>query len=47
VLEVVRHGDLLVLGSKGHGAIHATLFGSTVSAVLDRCSVPTVVVRGT
>jgi nucleotide-binding universal stress UspA family protein len=45
LLGTVRHGDLLVLGSNGHGAIHATLFGSTVSSVLDRCTVPTVVVR--
>lgn len=47
LLGTVRHGDMLVLGSNGHGAIHATLFGSTVSTVLDRCSVPTVVVRST
>ena len=47
LLGTVRHGDLLVLGSNGHGAIHSTLFGSTVSSVLDRATVPTVVVRGT
>jgi nucleotide-binding universal stress UspA family protein len=47
LLGVVRHGDLLVMGSNGHGAIHATLHGSTVSSVLDHCSVPTVVVRST
>lgn len=46
LLGVVRHEDLLVLGSHGHGAIHSTLFGSTVNSVLDRCAVPTVVVRG-
>jgi nucleotide-binding universal stress UspA family protein len=46
LLGAVRHGDLLVLGSHGHGAIHSTLFGSTVNSVLDRCAVPTVVVRG-
>ena len=46
LLDTVRHGDLLVVGSKGHGAIHTTLFGSTVSSVLDHCDVPTVVVRG-
>jgi nucleotide-binding universal stress UspA family protein len=45
LLATVRHGDLLVLGSNGHGAVHATLFGSTVNAVLDRSTVPTVVVR--
>jgi nucleotide-binding universal stress UspA family protein len=46
LLGTVRQGDMLVLGSSGHGAIHATLFGSTVSSVVDRCTVPTVVVRG-
>jgi len=45
LLSTVRHGDLLVVGSKGHGAIHTTLFGSTVSTILDQCAVPTVVVR--
>jgi nucleotide-binding universal stress UspA family protein len=45
LLGTVRRGDLLVLGSKGHGAIHSTLFGSTVSTVLDHCTVPTVIVR--
>lgn len=45
LLGLVRPGDLLVLGSNGHGAIHATLFGSTVSSILDRTTVPTVVVR--
>ncbi len=45
LFTTVRHGDLLVVGSKGHGSVHATLFGSTVSTVLDRCPVPTVVVR--
>ncbi len=44
LLGGVRHGDLLVLGASGHGAIHSTLFGSTVKTVLDRCFVPTVVV---
>jgi len=45
LFATVHRGDLLVLGSKGHGAVHTTLFGSTVSTVLDRCVVPTVVVR--
>lgn len=45
LLGTVRQGDLLVLGSKGHGAIHSTLFGSTVNTVLDHCTVPTVIVR--
>ena len=45
LLGLVRHGDTLVLGSKGHGAVHTMLFGSTVVTALDRCKVPTVVVR--
>jgi len=45
LFATVRHGDLLVLGSNGRGAVHAALFGSTVNTVLDRCVVPTVVVR--
>jgi len=47
LLGAVQHGDLLVMGSNGRGAIHATLHGSTVRTVLDHCSVPTVVVRST
>ena len=46
LLETVRDGDLLVIGSRGRGAIAGNLFGSTVNTVLDRCAVPTVVVRG-
>jgi nucleotide-binding universal stress UspA family protein len=45
LLGTVRQGDVLVLGSNGHGAIHSTLFGSTVNTVLDHCTVPTVIVR--
>jgi nucleotide-binding universal stress UspA family protein len=41
----VRDGDLLVLGSRGRGAVVAGLFGSTVNAVLERAAVPVVVVR--
>jgi nucleotide-binding universal stress UspA family protein len=43
--ETVRDGDLLVLGSRGHGSLVAGLIGSTVNAVLDRAQVPVVVVR--
>ena len=46
VLQAVRDGDLLVLGSRGRGAVVAGLFGSTVNSVLDHCGVPVVVVRG-
>jgi nucleotide-binding universal stress UspA family protein len=47
LLATVRDGDLLVVGSEGHGSVHTTLFGSTVSTLLDQCPVPTVVVRTT
>ncbi|MGZ4791570.1 MAG: universal stress protein [Ilumatobacteraceae bacterium] len=46
LLAAVRDGDLLVLGSRGRGSLTAGLFGSTVNAVLDRCAIPVVVVRG-
>lgn len=46
ILASVLDGDLLVLGSRGRGAIAANLFGSTVNTVLDRSAVPVVVVRG-
>ncbi len=46
LLGVVRDGDLLVLGSRGHGTARSGLFGSTVNSVLDRCAVPVVVIRG-
>lgn len=47
LLETVRDGDLLVIGSRGRGALAANLFGSTVNHVLDGSAVPVVVVRGT
>jgi nucleotide-binding universal stress UspA family protein len=46
LLEIVRDGDLLVIGSRGRGALAANLFGSTVNTVLDRSAVPVAVVRG-
>lgn len=45
LLETARDGDLIVLGSRGRGAVAAGLFGSTVNAVLERASAPVVVVR--
>lgn len=45
LLDTVRDGDLLVLGSRGHGALIAGILGSTVNTVLDRANVPVVVVR--
>ena len=46
VLDSVRDGDLLVMGSRGRGAVRSGLFGSTVYNVLDHSAVPVVVVRG-
>jgi nucleotide-binding universal stress UspA family protein len=47
LLESVRDGDLLVLGSHGHGGLRSRLLGSTVNSVLDAAAVPVVVVRAT
>ena len=46
VLDSVRDGDLLVMGSRGRGPVRSGLFGSTVHNVLDQSAVPVVVVRG-
>ncbi len=46
LLDTVRDGDLLVVGSRGRGPLRARLFGSTVNSVLESCAVPVVVVRG-
>ena len=46
ILESVRDGDLLVLGSRGRGAVRSGLFGSVVNSVLDHAAVPVVVVPG-
>jgi nucleotide-binding universal stress UspA family protein len=45
LIDELRDGDLLVLGSRGHGSFVAGLLGSTVNAVLDRAHVPVIVVR--
>ena len=47
LLEAVRDGDLLVLGSHGRGGLRARLLGSTVNSVLDAAAIPVVVVRPT
>lgn len=44
LLENVRDGDLLVVGSRGHGAVVSGIFGSTVNSVLERCPIPVAVV---
>ena len=46
ILDSLRDGDLLVMGSRGRGAVRSGLFGSTVYNVLDHSAVPVVVVRG-
>lgn len=45
VLDTLRDGDLLVVGSRGRGGVRSRLFGSTVNSILDHASVPVVVVR--
>ena len=45
MIGVVRDCDLLVLGSRGRGALMSGLFGSTVNRVLDDAVVPVAVVR--
>ncbi len=45
LLETIKDGDLLVLGSHGHGGLRTRLLGSTVNSVLDAAAVPVVVVR--
>jgi nucleotide-binding universal stress UspA family protein len=45
LLSTVRDGDLLVIGSRGRGAVTAGLFGSTANAVLDAAAIPVVVVK--
>lgn len=45
LIASVHDGDLLVLGSRGRGAIQSAVFGSTVNSVLDSSAVPVVVVR--
>lgn len=45
VLNAVQDGDLLVLGSHGHGGLRSRLLGSTVNSILDVAAIPVVVVR--
>ena len=45
LLATLRDGDVLVVGSRGRGALSSTIFGSTVNAVLELSAVPVVVVR--
>lgn len=45
LLDTVRDGDVLVVGSRGRGGVRSRLFGSTANSILDHCAVPVVVVR--
>ena len=47
LLCTTRDGDLLVLGSRGRGALKAGVFGSTVNTVLDHAGVTTAVIPHT
>ncbi|GAA3357784.1 universal stress protein [Saccharopolyspora gregorii] len=46
LLEVARHASLLVLGSRGHRALHDAVLGSVALEVATRSPCPAVVVRG-
>lgn len=45
LLDTARDGDILVVGSRGRGALRSRIFGSTANGVLDVAAVPVVVVR--
>jgi nucleotide-binding universal stress UspA family protein len=45
LLDSAHDGDLIVVGSRGRGAVKAGLFGSTTNSLLDRSALPVVVVR--
>ncbi|SDQ33096.1 universal stress protein [Quadrisphaera sp. DSM 44207] len=44
LLEASRDGRLLVIGTRGHGAVASALLGSTSHAVLQKAALPVVVV---
>lgn len=46
LLDSAADGDLLVVGSRGRGAVKSSLFGSTANSLLDRSVLPVAVVRG-
>jgi nucleotide-binding universal stress UspA family protein len=46
LLDSAADGDLIVIGSRGRGAVKSSLFGSTANSLLDRSALPVVVVRG-
>jgi len=44
MLDLVRDGDLPVVGSRGRGAVKPALFGSLANSLLEQSSVTTVVI---
>jgi nucleotide-binding universal stress UspA family protein len=47
IIESGFHADLLVVGSRGRGAVRSTLFGSVAHAVAERAKRPVAVIRAT
>lgn len=45
LLQTATDGDLVVVGSRGRGAVATGLFGSTATAVIERATTPVAVVR--
>lgn len=45
LLDTARGGDILVVGSRGRGALRSRFFGSTANSVLDAAVVPVVIIR--
>lgn len=45
LLGTARDGDILVVGSRGRGALRSQFFGSTANSVLDAAAVPVVIIR--
>ncbi len=44
LLDTARDGDILVLGSRGRGALRSRIFGSTANSILDAAAIPVVII---